>query len=149
MSSRSSFLTFMIVACCITCAEFAQAGGLWSRGDCEQCDQAEVACKECSRPKRHCCLFAPEAPRGEVAFALPGVVRDGQAFRVSEESFSRAIRQAAAESAKAPESAVMDSTIDGRLTKLENDVKKMQDLMDRMAIAVERLAEQKASAAAK
>ena len=129
------FLLAVLFGCAAGGACPASAGD-----DCCPSERCRPACK----PRRHCCLCPPEAPRGEVAFAIPGVVRDGAALRVSDTSVETALRRAAALELRAEADlkgdAACDKTCEERLDKLESDVKEMKTLMGRMSVAVEKLA---------
>jgi hypothetical protein len=80
-----------------------------------------------------------------VGFAIPGVVRPGQAVRVTEASMRRAAQEAAVRDLKQTESANESGTAgksnDERLDDLEKDVREMKGLMKRLAVAVDKLAE--------
>ena len=109
--------------------------------ECAPCQ----SCEPCCKPKKSCCLFPPEAPDVEVGFAIPGVVRPGQAVRVSESSMRRAVQNAAVSDFKKTESATESDSVgkssDERLDDLEKDVREMKGLMKRLTVAVDRLAE--------
>lgn len=99
-------------------------------------------CEPCCKPRKQHCFAPSEAPRAEVAFAIPGVVREGTAMRLSEAALQRGIRKAAAHEVKAEAEADLeaDKSVEERLTKLEDDVREMKDLMKSMSKTVERLA---------
>lgn len=109
--------------------------------ECAPCQ----SCEPCCKPKKSCCLFPPEAPDVEVGFAIPGVVRPGQAVRVSESSMRRAVQNAAVSDFKKTESSTESNSVgkssDERLDDLEKDVREMKGLMKRLTVAVDRLAE--------
>ena len=123
----------------------ASAGfGLFGCGkkDCCQAESPQCNCdNKCSKPKRHCCLCPPEAPEAEIGFAQGGVIRPGNAVRVNEASMARAVREAAARDLKAsPESAAAEKSTEDRLNAIETNVSKMANQIDRLTIAVEKLA---------
>ncbi len=112
--------------------------------DCCETDSGRCDCQEkCCKPKKRCCLFPPDAPEAEIGFAQPGVVRPGQAVPVTEASMRRAVRDAAVQDLKqkAPESAAADKNNETRLDDLEKKVEQINTRLDRLSIAVEKLAE--------
>lgn len=107
------------------------------REKCEPCCTAG----ECCQPKRHCCFSPTDAPRGEIAFAIPGVVRSGQAVQVSDEVVRRGIHDAASREFRRLDTANGSrglSDID-RLDKLEKDVEKLAEMTTRLTVVVEKL----------
>lgn len=107
----------------------AEAGGLglWKR-DCGVCGQ------DCCEKKSK--KFGPaDAPRGEVAFAVPGVVRAGQAVPVSDE----AVRRGLSDSATREFRAAGERSVDERLDQLEEDMKRLTELTGRLTTVVESL----------
>lgn len=145
MSAAHRKLAAALLASGLCSISTVEAGGFWKCRDAEA-SRPPAACEACCRPKRHSCLCPPEAPRGEVAFALPAVAREGHALRLTEDAVERALQKAGIETAKAAElkeSAAGQGTVDERLTKLEGDVGAMKNLMDRLAVAVEHLAEER------
>ncbi len=111
----------------------------------QECSAPAQQCEPCCKPKKTCCLLPPEAPDVEVGFAIPGVVRPGQAVRVSESSMRRAVQEAAVSELKQTssnrESGTVGKTNDERLDVLEKDVQEMKGLMKRLTVAVDRLAD--------
>lgn len=95
--------------------------------------------QECCRPKHKCCLCPPEAPRGEVAFAIPGVVRSGQAVPISDSAARRGIHEAAAREFRQTTRGVDDSSLEERIDKLEKDVARLGDATNRLSAVVESL----------
>jgi hypothetical protein len=115
--------------------------GVFSKKD--NCDCHEARCEECGRPKKRC-FGPPPAPEAGVAFAIPGVVRTGQAVRVNESEVRRALQEAAArqvdrEAGERPRSA---RSTEERLEALEGDVQQLKGLMERLTIAVDKLADE-------
>lgn len=103
----------------------------------EKCQCA--ADQECCRPKHKSCLCPPEAPRGEVAFAIPGVVRSGQAVPVSDNAARRGIHEAAAREFRQNSRAFDEPSVEERLDKLEKDVARLGDATNRLSTVVENL----------
>lgn len=123
----------------------ASSAGIFCFGrdkkDC--CQESLPPCPpECCKPKRHCCLLPPDAPEGEVGFAIPGVVRPGQAIQVSETAMRHAVREAAVRDLKKSAEAVgVGKSSDDRLDDLEKDMKQVKVLMEKLTVAVDRLAD--------
>lgn len=85
----------------------------------------------------------PDAPDGEVGFAIPGVVRPGQAVPVTEASMRQAVREAAARDLKStPEAAVQQKSTEQRLDALEKDVQSIKSLMGKIEFVIDRLDQQ-------
>jgi hypothetical protein len=133
-------------AMAFTAADPASAGFFhFGKKSCAQPETTQCqTCDPCCKPKKPCCLLPPEAPDVEVGFAIPGVVRPGQAVRVSESSMRKAVQNAAVSDFKresGTESGSEDKSSEERLDALEKDVREMKGLMKRLTVAVDRLAE--------
>lgn len=110
--------------------------------DC--CQQTCPQCPpECCKPKRHCCLLPPDAPDAEVGFAIPGVVRPGQAVQVSGTAMRDAVREAAVRDfkKKSAEAGAVGKSSEERLDDLEQDMKQVKVLMEKLTVAVDKLAD--------
>jgi hypothetical protein len=131
--------------CVIATAVCAAAWSSASAGVFSKKDACE--CEECGKPKKKCCFKAPPAaPEAGVAFAIPGVVRSGQAVRVNEADVRRAVREAAARQVEreAGERPAAEKSTEDRLNALESDVQQLRDLMERLTVAVDKLADEAA-----
>ena len=117
----------------------AEAGWLCF-GKSQKCESCCTSPSECCQPKRSCCFHPQEAPRGDIAFAIPGVVRSGQAVQVSDEVVRRGIHEAAAREFRRTDAASGSRGLEeDRLDKLEKDVEKLAELTNRLTVVVEKL----------
>lgn len=115
-------------------------GGWLCFGKREKCETCCTGPSECCQPKRSSCLHPQEAPRGDVAFAIPGVVRSGQAVQVSDEAVRRGLNDAAAREFRRTDNGSGSRGLeDDRLDKLEKDVEKLTELTNRLTVVVEKL----------
>ncbi len=106
--------------------------------------QEKCQCKpdeNCCRAKHKCCLCPSEAPRGEVAFPIPGVVRSGQAVSISEAAARRGFQEAAARELRQSSRGVDEPSVEDRLDKLEKDVAALGEATRNLAKVAESLNE--------
>lgn len=105
------------------------------------------ACPYCERP---CCRPEPpkekkykDAPRGPVAFPVGGIVREGSALGVDDESIREALEESVAKRRLAKDEAArpVDMTTVQRVERLERDVADLKSMMLRLTVAVEKLAD--------
>lgn len=109
------------------------------------CDPCACSADPCCRPKRHCCLCPPDAPRGPVSFAVPALATAGTALPINDRDLLRGAsleqarkirRDETAARALNGEPALSD---EDRLDKLEKDVEKLTELTSRLTVVVEKL----------
>jgi hypothetical protein len=105
----------------------AEAGciSFFKRAKCDTCQQQE----ECCQPKRKCCFLHPQdAPRGEIASAIPAVFRPGQAVQVSDSAVRRGIQAEAARELQAGDGA----GVDDRIGRLEKDLNRLSVIVEKL-----------------
>lgn len=105
----------------------AEAGcfSFCKRAKCDSCTQQE----ECCQPKRKCGLLHPQdAPRGEIASAIPAVFRSGQAVQVSDTALRRAFQTEAARDLQAGDGAGADD----RIGRLEKDLNRLSVIVEKL-----------------
>lgn len=104
----------------------------------------KCGCRQCSEETcRESCWdrWCKPAPRAELAFAIPGVLREGQAIPVPAAVVERAVRESAARDLVGPEAEKIQKACDERIQTLQKEVEQLKLLMDRLSIAVATLAE--------
>jgi hypothetical protein len=132
-------------------ATIGLAAGCWLVSASASTTSAGLFCKKDASGGHACCQPEPpkekkhckDAPRGPIAFPIGGIVREGSALDVDDESIREALEESVAKKRQVKDEAAgqLEPTTIQRVERLERDVADLKSMMLRLTVAVEKLAD--------